>query len=42
MEQSQSLQIIQQALDIAIRKGCYTLQEVEAILEALKSLSTEQ
>lgn len=41
MEQNQALEIIKQALDVATRKGCYTIQEVEAILKALQLIVIE-
>jgi hypothetical protein len=33
-----SIQIIEQAIDAAIRKGVYTLQDMKMILAALESL----
>ena len=34
--------IIEQALNIAVTKGCYTLAEVEMIINALKELKNEK
>jgi DNA replication protein DnaD len=34
----ENLQIIEQAINIAVTKGAYNLQEVDAILKALKEL----
>ncbi len=34
----ENLQIIEQALNLAVTKGAYNLQEVDAILKALKEL----
>lgn len=35
MELKQAKEIINQAIDIAIKKGCFGLSEVEAIIPAL-------
>jgi DNA replication protein DnaD len=34
----ENLQIIEQAINIAVTKGAYNLQEIDAILKALKEL----
>jgi DNA replication protein DnaD len=34
----ENLQIIEQAINLAVTKGAYNLQEVDAILKALKEL----
>jgi DNA replication protein DnaD len=34
----ENLQVIEQALNLAVTKGAYNLQEVDAILKALKEL----
>jgi len=39
MELIQAKEIIIQALDIAIKKGCYGLSEVEAIVHALTKIN---
>ena len=39
MELKQAKEIIIQALDIAIKKGCYGLSEVEAIVHALTKIN---
>ena len=36
MKNEQALQIIEQALNLAVQKGAYNMQEVEAILNALR------
>jgi hypothetical protein len=38
----ENLQIIEQAINIAVTKGVYNLQEVDAILKALKELVKEK
>lgn len=38
MTNEQALQIIEQALNLATQKGAYNIQEVEAILNALRQL----
>ena len=38
----ENLQIIEQAINIAVTKGAYNLQEVDAILKALKELVKEK
>lgn len=38
MTNEQALQILEQALNLAVQKGAYNIQEVEAILNALKQL----
>jgi hypothetical protein len=38
MTNEQALQIIEQALNLAVQKGAYNMQEVEAILNALRQL----
>lgn len=35
----ENLQIIEQAINLAVSKGVYNLQEVDAIINALKELS---
>lgn len=40
MTNEESLNIIRQALELATRKGCYGLQEVDMILQAIKTLET--
>jgi hypothetical protein len=37
----ENLQIIEQAINIAVTKGAYNLQEVDAILKALKELAKD-
>ena len=37
-----NLQIIEQAINIAVTKGAYNLQEIDAILKALKELVKEK
>jgi hypothetical protein len=34
----ENLQIIEQAINLAVTKGAYNLQEIDAILKALKEL----
>ena len=34
----ENLKVIEQAIDLAVTKGAYNLQEVDAILKALKEL----
>lgn len=38
MTNEQALQIIEQALNLAVQKGAFNIQEVEAILNALRQL----
>jgi len=38
MTNEQALQIIEQALNLAVQKGAFNMQEVEAILNALRQL----
>ena len=37
----ENLQIIEQAINLAITKGAYNLQEVDVIINALKELNAE-
>lgn len=37
----ENLEILKQALNIAIQKGCYNLGDVEAILKALNELNIQ-
>lgn len=39
MELNQAKEVISQAIDVAIRKGCYTLTEAQAIIRALDKIS---
>lgn len=36
-----NLQIIEQALNLAVTKGAFSLQEIDAIINALKELSLQ-
>jgi DNA replication protein DnaD len=38
----ENLQVIEQAINIAVTKGAYNLQEIDAILKALKELVKEK
>lgn len=38
MTNEQALQILEQALNLAVQKGAFNMQEVEAILNALRQL----
>jgi hypothetical protein len=38
----ENLQVIEQAINIAVTKGVYNLQEIDAILKALKELVKEK
>jgi hypothetical protein len=38
MTNEQALQIIEQALNLAVQKGAFNMQEVEAILNAVRQL----
>jgi len=38
----ENLQIIEQAINLAVTKGVFNLQEVDAIINALKELSQQQ
>ena len=38
----ENLQIIEQAINLAVTKGVYNLQEIDAILKALKELVKEK
>lgn len=40
MDQNLAIQIINEALDLAIKKGCYGLLEVNNIVKALETLNT--
>lgn len=37
----ENLQIIEQAINLAVTKGAYNLQEVDVIINALKELNKE-
>jgi hypothetical protein len=37
----ENLKVIEQAINLAVTKGAYNLQEVDAILNALKELNKE-
>jgi hypothetical protein len=37
----ENLKVIEQAINLAVTKGAYNLQEVDAILKALKELNKE-
>lgn len=37
----ENLQIIEQAINLAVTRGVYNLQEIEVILNALKELKSE-
>ena len=38
MEEQQAKEIIRQALDSAIQKGCYNLYDTDLIIQALKKI----
>jgi DNA replication protein DnaD len=38
----ENLQVIERAINIAVTKGAYNLQEIDAILKALKELVKEK
>ncbi len=38
MEEEKAKETIRQALDIAIQKGCYSLYDVDIIIQALKKI----
>lgn len=42
MTKEQAIQIIEQALNAAVQKGVYNLQDVATILNALQSIKNEQ
>lgn len=39
MELKQAKEIVNQAIDIAIQKGCFNLEEVQFIVHALEKIS---
>lgn len=39
MNEKQSIDVISQAIDVAFKKGCYSLSEAEIITTALRTLS---
>lgn len=42
MDNNQAILIIEQAIDIAVQKGIYSLKDVETILNSLKLIKNEQ
>jgi hypothetical protein len=40
MELSQAKQIINSAIDVAIQKGCYSLADVQAVIQALEKINS--
>jgi hypothetical protein len=42
MELKNAKEIINQAIDVAIKKGCYNLQETKAIIHALEKINSVQ
>lgn len=40
MELSQAKQIINSAIDIALKKGCYSLGDVQSIIQALEKINS--
>lgn len=42
MKQEEALQVVKQAINLATKAGCYTMEEMEVIIVALKTLSSEQ
>ena len=38
MELSQAKEVINQAIDLAIRKGCYGIADAQAIIQALEKI----
>jgi hypothetical protein len=40
VELSQAKQIINSAIDIAIQKGCYSLGDVQAVIQALEKINS--
>lgn len=42
MKQEEALQVVKQAINVATKAGCYTMEEMEVIIVALKTLSREE
>lgn len=42
MDKQQALALIEQALNIAAQKGAFTINDVEAILNAMKALKADE
>lgn len=41
MELKQALEIVNQAVNVALQKGCFNLNETQAIIEALVKLNSQ-
>lgn len=41
MDKEQAINILEQALDIATKKGVYGIKDIEYILNALKAIKSE-
>jgi hypothetical protein len=42
MEQNKAIEVLIQAVDIAVKKGAYSLQDVATVLEAIKTLQVKE
>jgi len=41
MDKNQSIEVIEQAIDVAVQKGIYSLKDMVFILDALNALKSE-
>jgi len=41
MDKNQAIEVIEQAIDVAVQKGIYSLKDIVFILDALNSIKNE-